>query len=284
MKESLPLVSIGLPVYNGMPYVKRAIESLLLQTYPHVEIVITDNPSTDDTQKICEEYARKDKRVRYIRHPKNIGAYENYNSALQAARGKYFGWISYDDFVAPEYVEKCAALLEKDEEAVMAMTDYVHTDASGKPTHKLDPAGFVPLERGLYARLKRFILMRWWDGKAMTIHGIWRREEIVHDAYHDLPDGDVNFSFRGLARGPFLLVPEVLFYKCVLPGGESREGEPMTFMRALAAIWNRIKLTRTYFLGMKYILGFPGLSFTERLKLLFFECFATCRMFLRRRY
>lgn len=278
------LVSIGLPVYNGLPYLKKAIESILAQTYPNIELIITDNPSTDGTQALCEEYAKRDHRIRYIRHKTNIGACENYNSALQAARGEYFNWVSFDDFLAPQYVEKCAAILKNDKEAVMAMSDYVHTNYKGEITHKLDPKRFIVTERGLYLRLKKFILMRWWDGKAMNIHGLWRREAIVNDVYRDLPDGDINFVFRGLSRGPFLLVPEVLFYKGVLPGGESREGEKLTVKRLILAIWTRIKLIQTHFINIKFVLGLRKLSTWQRVKLLWWEFYFAASMFTRRKF
>ena len=278
------LVSIGLPVYNGLPYLKKAIESILTQTYPNLELIITDNPSTDRTEAICEEYAHKDSRVKYIRHKTNIGACENYNSALQIARGEYFNWVSFDDFLAPQYIEKCVAVLKDDKEAVMVMSDYVHTNYKGEVTHKLDPKKFIITERNLYLRLKKFILLRWWDGKAMNIHGLWRREAIVNDVYRDLPDGDINFSFRGLSRGPFLFVPEVLFYKGVLPGGESREHEKLTIKRLVLAIGTRIKLIQTHFINAKFIIKIKKLSAWKRVKLCWWEIYFTASMFTRRKF
>lgn len=278
------LVSIGLPVYNGAPYLKKAIESVLAQTHSNLELIITDNPSTDGTQALCEEYARKDKRVRYIRHKENIGACENYNSALQATLGEYFNWVSFDDFLAPEYVEKCVAALKNDQEAVMAMSDYVHTNKKGEITHRLDPKGFIVTERALYPRLKRFILMRWWDGKAMTIHGLWRRSAIVKDVYRDLPDGDINFSFRGLSRGHFVFVNEVLFFKGVLPGGESREHEKLTPKRILLAVWSRLRFIQPHLLNIRFIAGLRCLTPWQRLKLIFWESYFIVRMFTRRKY
>src|SRR6266404_8613176 len=93
------LVSIGMPTYNGLPLLKKAIDSVLGQTYTNIELVITDNPSADGTQVLCEEYARKDKRVRYIRHKENIGAEANYQAAFLESRGEYFCWVAFDDFL-----------------------------------------------------------------------------------------------------------------------------------------------------------------------------------------
>lgn len=279
-----PLVSIGLPVYNGMPYVKKTIDSVLGQTYKNIELVITDNPSTDNTQTLCEEYARKDKRVRYIRHKENIGAIANYNSAFTESKGEYFCWVSYDDYLDPRFVEKCVALLSGDKKAVVAMADFVFVNGKGETIFKANPKDFVVREKDLYPRLKQYILMGWASSKVMAIHGLWRRDAIVHDEYRDLPDGDINFVFRGLSRGPFLFVPEVLFYKGVLPGGESRLGEPLTSSRVFSAVITRIKLIQPHLLNMKYVLGFSRLSYAERLKLIFWELFTVAKMFTRRSF
>ena len=118
----------------------------------------------------------------------------------------------------------------------------------------------------------------------MTIHGLWRRAALAGDVYRDLPDGDINFSFRGLSRGPFLFVNEVLFYKGVLPGRESREHEKLTFGRILSAIWTRVKLIQPHFLNTKYVVGLSRLSYAEKLKLILWECIFVFRMFTRRKF
>ncbi len=278
------LVSIGLPVYNGIPFVKKAIESVLSQTYSNIELIISDNPSTDGTQALCEEYAHKDKRVRYVRHKENIGLHANYKFPFDNSRGEYFCWVSYDDFLDIHFVEKCLALLRDDKEAVMAMSDFVFVNDRGEITHKVDPKDYFTTERDLYLRLKRFILMDWGGGKATAFHGLWRRAALAHDTCRELPDGDINFVLRALSRGPFLLVNEVLFFKGVMPGGESREHEELTFRRIVSAILFRIKLVPAYLFAMKCVAGFHRLSYAERFKLIFWNCLAAAKMFVRRKY
>ena len=78
-QSDLPEVSIGLPVYNGELFLKKALDSLLNQTYSNFELIISDNNSTDSTQKICQEYAKNDKRICYIHQEKNIGAFSNFS-------------------------------------------------------------------------------------------------------------------------------------------------------------------------------------------------------------
>ena len=76
-----PFVSIGLPVYNGGDYLEEALESIAAQTYRNYEVVISDNASTDRTADICESYAARDPRIRYVRNPVNIGGDRNYCAA-----------------------------------------------------------------------------------------------------------------------------------------------------------------------------------------------------------
>ena len=77
--EGGPLVSIGLPMYNGGDYLAASIDSLLAQTYPNIELIISDNASDDGSADICKHYAEADPRVRYDRLTSNIGGVNNHN-------------------------------------------------------------------------------------------------------------------------------------------------------------------------------------------------------------
>lgn len=109
-----PCVSIGLPVYNGEPFIEQALDSLLAQTFKDFELIVSDNASTDKTEAICRDYAARDARIRYIRQPRNRGAVWNFNFVLQEAKGKYFMWAAADDLRDSNYVETLIACLEAD--------------------------------------------------------------------------------------------------------------------------------------------------------------------------
>jgi glycosyltransferase involved in cell wall biosynthesis len=98
------LVSIGLPVFNGEEYVERAILSLLNQTHANLEIIISDNASTDGTENICLELAQKDSRIRFGRNEANLGANQNFLRVLERARGPFFMWAACDDYWHEEFV------------------------------------------------------------------------------------------------------------------------------------------------------------------------------------
>jgi glycosyltransferase involved in cell wall biosynthesis len=126
-----PLISVGLPVYNGSPHLKDAIESLLAQTYGDFEIIISDNASTDDTQDVCEHYVRLDNRVRYHRNAKNIGLIKNFNSVFERAEAPYFKWVAHDDIHEPRYLECCFPPVRDDPSISVSHCETTLVDAAG---------------------------------------------------------------------------------------------------------------------------------------------------------
>jgi glycosyltransferase involved in cell wall biosynthesis len=108
-------VAIGMPVWNGEKYVSEAIESILGQTYGDLELVISDNASTDATAEICRGYAKQDARIRYIRQEKNIGAAPNHHEVVRHSSGRYFKWACHDDVLVPEFIDECVRVLDADE-------------------------------------------------------------------------------------------------------------------------------------------------------------------------
>lgn len=127
-----PRLTIGLPVFNGERYLAQSLESLLSQTFADFEIIVCDNASTDATAEICGQYAARDRRVRYHRHPRNIGAARNFQSALALARTPLFKWASADDICLPQFLERCVAGLEEFRDAVLVFPSALLIDAEGR--------------------------------------------------------------------------------------------------------------------------------------------------------
>jgi glycosyltransferase involved in cell wall biosynthesis len=98
------LVSIIVPVYNASTYLPRCLESLINQTYGELEIIVVNDGSTDDSQKICDDYAKKDKRIVSIVQ-KNKGVSSARNVGIDIATGKYLQFVDADDYVEPTYTE-----------------------------------------------------------------------------------------------------------------------------------------------------------------------------------
>jgi hypothetical protein len=109
--DARDLVSVGLPTFNRVSVLKRAIDSVLAQDYSNFELVVSDNASTDETQALCEEFCRKDQRIRYVRQSTNLGAASNFQAVLDQAQGKFFMWLGDDDWLDPSYLSKCLRII-----------------------------------------------------------------------------------------------------------------------------------------------------------------------------
>ena len=119
-----PLISIIVPVYNVQDYVLKCLESLIKQSYSNIEIIVVDDGATDQSGKICDEYAKKDERVRVF-HKKNGGLSSARNYGIKKAKGEYICLVDSDDYVKGDFVEKMVkAILEKN--ADIAVCGYNH--------------------------------------------------------------------------------------------------------------------------------------------------------------
>ena len=132
MKAETPLVSIGLPVYNGENFVAEAIQCVLDQTFSNWELVVCDNGSTDQTVAICRQLAYQDSRIRVYQNAHNMGVSFNYNEVFRLSRGQYFKWTAHDDLFAPRFIESCIQEFEKDERVVLACPKICYVDADGR--------------------------------------------------------------------------------------------------------------------------------------------------------
>jgi len=111
-QEKSPRLSIGMPVYNGELFIQQAIESILAQTFTDFELIISDNASTDSTQEICQNFSKKDNRIRIFKQDKNIRTHRNFIFVLKQAKGKYFAWAAVDDYLDKDFMEKNLKVLE----------------------------------------------------------------------------------------------------------------------------------------------------------------------------
>ena len=116
-----PKLTIGMPVYNGELFIKRAIESILAQTFTDFELIISDNASTDSTQEICQSFSKKDNRIRIFKQEKNIGVHRNFYFLLSQARGEYFAWAAVDDYLDKDFMEKNLKVLESNNSIVSSI-------------------------------------------------------------------------------------------------------------------------------------------------------------------
>jgi glycosyltransferase involved in cell wall biosynthesis len=115
-----PLVSVGVPVYNGEEFLEEVLESIVTQTYPNLEIIVCDNASTDGTPDIAKRFVARDTRVQYHRNSENIGASPNHNRVFDLSNGEFFEWASADNVLTPTYIERCVDVLVANPQFVLA--------------------------------------------------------------------------------------------------------------------------------------------------------------------
>lgn len=206
-----PKLSVGLPVHNGLPYLERALDSLLAQDLAEMEIVVCDNASTDGTRSLVEAKAADDSRIRYHRNERNIGGTRNFNRVFQLARGEYFRWAGADDFVSPRALRRCLEALEQDVSAVLAYPETVLVDAEGRPLELQDEgSGWTA---STPARRFRFSLTRWWE-LVDLLYGVIRAEVLEETRLlRHYPSSDLVLVAELSVRGPFRLVEGEFLYR-----------------------------------------------------------------------
>jgi glycosyltransferase involved in cell wall biosynthesis len=163
-----PLVSIGLPVRNGAAGITRALESLTAQTWPNLEIVVSDNASSDETVALVEQVAARDPRVRLIRQQRDIGMMANFHEVAAQSRGEFFLWAAHDDTRDANYV----AVLMQAMAAQPATVVVVHadTDEVFEGFARRHAPDFVTIGMLPGARMWRIA-----RGQSFFLYGLWRR-------------------------------------------------------------------------------------------------------------
>lgn len=207
----VPRVSIGLPVYNGAPFVERSLQALLAQTYEDFELVISDNGSTDGTEEICRTAADADARVRYVRQEHNRGAAWNFSNLVRVTSGPYFRWATHDDLVAPTNLERCVEVLDQSPDGVALVyprTQLIdeHGDALRDYDDNLDLRQKTPHER-LRALVQNLVLSN-------ACYGLIRRSVLERTRLLDsFPSSDYVLMAELAMLGQFREIPDRLFFR-----------------------------------------------------------------------
>ncbi len=121
---SNPKVTIGIPAYNRPDSLRRAIKSIMDQSYVNLEIIVSDDASPiGDLAEIMEDPMMADQRIRYFRQKKNIGSEANFKFVLAQSTGEYFAWLADDDTIEADFVKELVAVLDAEPDIVLAMCD-----------------------------------------------------------------------------------------------------------------------------------------------------------------
>lgn len=198
------LVSIGIPTYNRSGYLRRAIQSVLSQTDADIELIVSDDCSTDDTENVVRSF--HDTRIRYCRSAVRLGVPRNWNVCVRQASGEFFGILPDDDEYRPAFVSTMAALLDSDPEIAFVQCAVSAIDEDSRDINAIRPSSIPSAIRGEDA-------IRWhlstlvclpvsllFRRSLMLEMGLWREE------YLD----DWAFIVKLAYRHGFRYTPEVL--------------------------------------------------------------------------
>ena len=143
-----PLVSLCVPTWNRGAWLRASLDSIRAQDYDPVEILISDNGSTDDTESVCRQVAAEDPRIRYFRHPRNTGLYQNHNFLLDESRGEFVCFFHDHDTRSPRLVNEYVTFMQRHPDVGVVCSNWEVTDESGRVLGFRDHA--VPaVRRGL---------------------------------------------------------------------------------------------------------------------------------------
>lgn len=225
--EKVPLVSIGMPVYNGQRFLCRALDSLLAQHHRDFDLLISDNASTDATADICLRYAARDGRIKYSRAEQTVDAAANFNRVLSMAAGRYFMWAAADDLWEPGFIATLLSLLEAQPDAVAAFCAFDTIDEDGARVELYDRLTAIPSPDRL-RRQTAYLLQDETMGKANLIYALMLRSAIrstggFESRSSPLWGADMLLVFRLLSYGDVALTGEVLFHKRRVAGATATD-------------------------------------------------------------
>lgn len=228
MESSSPLVTIAIPTYNRARLLARSILSAQKQTHQNIEIVISDNNSSDGTESLCRGLAAQDSRIHYFRQPKNIGGTGNFNWLLSRGSGAYFMWLGDDDWIDTNYVESCLNTLERDPSLAFASGQPVYYKGG---TRQFIGRIFDVTHMTAKQRISNYLLRVMDNG---AFYGVYRRESIQELLLPDKFAGDWFFLCDALTFGGFRMIKDARVHREL--GGATESYEKLTKLYGLPRV------------------------------------------------
>jgi glycosyltransferase involved in cell wall biosynthesis len=167
-------VTIGIPVFNDVKFIKQCLDSLLNQTYNNIEIIISDDQSTDGSNLICEQYASNHHNIHYFRQPLNLGISRNMEFLLSKCKTPFFMWAGNDDKWSPYFIEKLISPLILNNKYTVSFGPYVHISENNQIISNIINEDYSGINA--YDRIHKLILKPS-DGFG---YGLFRIEHIKH--------------------------------------------------------------------------------------------------------
>ena len=220
-EKTEPIVTIGIPAYNGEKTITRTIDSILSQTILNFKLVISDDGSTDSTSKICREYEQKDSRIKYIQQKKNKGWITNWTLLAEHSDTKCFVWISDDDYWEPQFLEKNIEVLETNPKIVGSISNvqlvgpniknYYPNQKEINSTESNFKFILVRSINGSYKeKIKNVLEFNW----VINLYSIFRTDELKKSIIHErFVSWDFALILNIIKFGELHVIDEVLAYR-----------------------------------------------------------------------
>lgn len=226
--DSKPQITTIIPTFRRPKLLRRAIRSVLNQTYPHFRVCIYDNASGDETPSVVEEFAKADPRVNYYCHQDNIGGLRNFIYGAERVETAFFSFLSDDDLLLPNFFQDAMSGFEKHPEAMFSATATISMDEVGTilgvPLPQWEPGLYRP-PAGLQAILKHGHPA--WTG-IMFRREVWDEVSGLDEAVG--PPCDLDFEMRIAAHFPIVV--------STLPGAILfREPSSLSASRGIDLTW-----------------------------------------------
>jgi glycosyltransferase involved in cell wall biosynthesis len=270
--QTEPLVSIGMPVYNRTEALRKALDSLLNQSYRNLEIIISNNsPDNLEVVAILEEYSSKDSRIKCTHQKKNIGVVANFKFVLAKASSDYFMWASDDDLWGESFIQKGLTFLLKNTQYKAWFCTVNNIDSYDREIRKYNGFSRFTSSKSKTKDIIKYLFEPEILGKANIIYSIYRIKELnkVIDSYfiNNAWGSDMCFNLSFLSKYRIFLSDEVLLQKRV----DEKHGKnlikpvflsifschlphPSKFIRYLMEYFNAIKTTKYRYLVIIIIL------------------------------
>jgi glycosyltransferase involved in cell wall biosynthesis len=204
-----PLVSVGLPVYNGAEHLAKALDAVVDQDLEDFEVIVCDNASTDATAEITRDHAARDGRIHYHRNERNLGLAGNFNKAFQLSSGRYFKWWAHDDWHPRNLLSRTTEVLEADPSAVLCATGVAIMDDDGEVFEEWRPEVDL-LTPAPHVRLHRLL---WTLGETHPLFSVMRSQALARTPqYRPFVGGDRVLLAQLILMGGFAGVPDLLHY------------------------------------------------------------------------
>lgn len=196
----LPLVTVGIPTYNRPNGLRNTLQCITSQSYPHLEIIISDNYSIDpQVKEILQQYSAKDTRIQYFIQKENISIVPNFQFLLDKASGQYFMWAADDDTWDKDFIKTTVTAMEQNPEIVLCMTglNFFYENQQRTPSK---------LNRGFMQNnicLRSFQFVKSHSDNKYFFCGLYRTNKIKDIPFNNNWGGDHLFIYEALTKGKF---------------------------------------------------------------------------------